>query len=71
MFQGTGAELLILQGPLHLTGLSSAGVEEEGAAELYDVNTNKLKEPSASSNSNIAERFIISVLYAMVERKYT
>ena len=69
MFQGTDAGVFILQGPLHFTGLFSAGVEEEGTSELYDVNTNKLKEPSTSSNSNIAERFIISVLYAMVERK--
>ena len=65
IFQGMGAVFLSLQLPLHFTGFSSAGVMEEAAAELYEVNINKLKETSASSSSNIAERFIISVLCAM------
>jgi hypothetical protein len=34
MFQGSGALLFILHGPLHLTGFSSAGDADEGAAAL-------------------------------------
>jgi glycine C-acetyltransferase len=52
-----------LQGPLHFTGVASAG---GAGVTLYEANTNKLKEPTASNSSSMAERFIISVNFRFV-----